>query len=386
MINKADLILRLVKSRRFVPAGVDPAEYALQQDFVTEEERLAYIGSLFSRSGGINVGFIQSDLARVGGIETWIRTLINRMTAVNVVGVVATESRPMYVDGIKCKSGQGIASASNLCDACDVVVASNEPKLQRILKPDRRHKVIYVHHGDENCMFSNKYVDSQIEYIDALACVNPVVAAEADHRGAFRRVQYIANAPDIERTRPKVPREKIRFEVGIPQDELVILYSGRFSEEKGFDRVKAIAKLLPHGVTMVAMGGDLTHSDIPRLKFVGQQSHPGNWYHAADVAISPSINEGSGLGMLEIVLSGLPLVATCKGVIAEHPRLARVVRDDASAVEWLNAIFADLRDPDEQARRCDQAIEIVNQHYSIDDFVRSWEELIIESSALPIVR
>lgn len=386
MINRADLILRLVRSRLIPPPGVDPAEFALHQDFVTEEERTAYIGRLFKRSDGINVGFIQSDLARVGGIETWIRTLTNRLASVNVVGVVATESRPMYVDGIKCKSGQGISSAINLCEACDVVVVSNEPKLQLILQPKRKHKTIYVHHGDENCMFSNKYVDSQIEYIDALACVNPIVAAEADHRGVFQRVQYIANAPDIERTRPRVSREKVRFEVGIPQDELVILYSGRFSEEKGFSQVKAIAKLLPNGVTMVAMGGDLTHSDIPRLKFVGQQSHPGNWYHAADVAISPSINEGSGLGMLEIVLAGLPLIATRKGVVAEHQELARIVRDEATASEWINHIFSDLRDPSEQARRCDSAIDIVNQNYPVDRFIQSWEKLIVDTACMPAIR
>lgn len=111
-------------------------------------------------------------------------------------------------------------------------------------------------------------------------------------------------------------------------EEDMVFYVGRHSEQKGLEHlIYGFKKLLDDRDTTLVIGGEgeLTSSfetfvDIlgieERVRFVGfiPAKELGDYYRAADVFVSPSINEPFGLTITEALESGTPVVATQNGV------------------------------------------------------------------------
>jgi glycosyltransferase involved in cell wall biosynthesis len=379
------------RGRVHVPVGLSQDQrvaLALQSDIFTAGER-AWLAGESRSSGGrlfgghqlgdprLRVGFVQSGLHRVGGIESWLRTFTGHLRSAKIVGVCASVPHgDIFTDGLGVPVGVGIDEAAELAENVDVLVASNEFRLEAILaKASARPRVVMVHHGDQKCEASKRAIIGQRPLIDHVVAVNPAVAESLALQ--MPKVTHIRNSPDPRRTEPRVPRARLLADVGIPAFGRVVLYSGRFAREKGYELAREIGTRLPEGYWLVTMGG-MDHFQHPRIRCVGKQQHPGNWYHAADVAISTSHSEGAGLGMMEIVLSGLPLLASPCGVVLESPELAKIVSAEATADDWVRAILHDVEDDRGQEARRARAREIIHARYSVDEFVRRWSALLSE--------
>jgi D-inositol-3-phosphate glycosyltransferase len=150
-------------------------------------------------------------------------------------------------------------------------------------------------------------------------------------------------------------RVTARAELGLSEDELVLLYVGRIQPLKGLElAVRAVEELRPaldERLTFVVVGGasgeeggrelcrlerlvvDLGLTDT--VRFVGPQPHPRLpvFYRAADVVVVCSYSESFGLAALEAHACGVPVVGTAVG------GLSYVVHDGGSG--WL----VDTRDP-----------------------------------------
>lgn len=125
---------------------------------------------------------------------------------------------------------------------------------------------------------------------------------------------------------PKSSGIKVRKRHGIDGD--MVLFIGRHAEQKGLEHlIYGFNKLLDeHEATLVIGGkGHLSEALQTFVEILGIEENVvftgfipreelGDYYAAADVFVSPSINEPFGLTITEALESGTPVVATSNGV------------------------------------------------------------------------
>jgi D-inositol-3-phosphate glycosyltransferase len=130
-------------------------------------------------------------------------------------------------------------------------------------------------------------------------------------------------------------RREAMHQLGLPSDKSILLYVGRFTSEKGIDRLLAAmpsieAGLRPH---LVMIGGDGDKDEgttgikelARRLGLAEQVTFAGRipqdrlplYYSAADLMVFPSLYESFGLVALESLACGTPVVSTPVGAL-EH--------------------------------------------------------------------
>ncbi|MET0838240.1 MAG: glycosyltransferase family 4 protein [Marmoricola sp.] len=124
------------------------------------------------------------------------------------------------------------------------------------------------------------------------------------------RVRVVGNGVDTSLFRPASSAERVdvRRSLGLPLDQPLVLFVGRFVPKKGFAHVAAAAS---DAYGIVFVGGDRPPGvDDPRLHFLGGRpaSEVPPIYRCADVMVVASVGE-CPLTVLEAMSSGLPVVA-----------------------------------------------------------------------------
>jgi glycosyltransferase involved in cell wall biosynthesis len=102
-------------------------------------------------------------------------------------------------------------------------------------------------------------------------------------------------------------------------DDLLLLYVGRLSKEKGVEQLRELCEL--PGVRVALVGGGPQASDMKRYFATTQAQFTGiltgadliDAYNAADVFVFPSQSETFGLAPLEAMACGLPVIAPFVG-------------------------------------------------------------------------
>jgi len=134
---------------------------------------------------------------------------------------------------------------------------------------------------------------------------------------------------DVDVFRPERSSPSIRRRFGVGPRGRLVLYVGRFSPEKGMDALVTGLPLLLEGsedrVVLVGDGplkADVTRAagDDPRIRFVDfvrDRGELAGLMASADVFLSPGPHETFGLGALEAMSSGTPVVAAASGGVME---------------------------------------------------------------------
>lgn len=126
-------------------------------------------------------------------------------------------------------------------------------------------------------------------------------------------------------SRPRSSGFNVRQENGIDGD--IVFYVGRHSEQKGLEHLLyGFSKLLDERDATLVLGGEghMTEALRQFVEILGIEENVlftgfipreqlGDYYRAADVFVSPSINEPFGLTITEALESGTPVVATTNG-------------------------------------------------------------------------
>ena len=236
----------------------------------------------------------------------------------------------------------------------------------------------------------------------ALLPISEFVAA--DSRGMVRAgvpVTVLPNGVDTAHFRPAVgarERASIRHRFGLPLDERLVLYVGRFVPKKGFHLLAACSG---QGYRVVFAGGDRPRGVTdPRLIFLGRldPDDVARVYRAVDLFVSASVGE-CPLTVLEAMSSGLPVLLNddpghralglpsgaaawadlrggdLPGLVAHHlrdeGRLRRLAANGRVAAErafsWdahvdrLWRVYESLLDPDRDHRT---RVAVVTSHYA----------------------
>ncbi|MFB6204142.1 MAG: glycosyltransferase family 4 protein [Candidatus Nanohaloarchaea archaeon] len=147
-------------------------------------------------------------------------------------------------------------------------------------------------------------------------------------------------------SQPSSTGKNVKEELGI--DGKMVFFVGRHAEQKGIEHLLyGFSKFLNAGDATLVIGGEGHMTPAledfveilgigDRVKFPGfiPDEELGDYYSAADVFVSPSIDEPFGLTLTEALESGTPVVATENGAEEVLPQDSFVkVRPDSDSIK-----------------------------------------------------
>ena len=203
------------------------------------------------------------------------------------------------------------------------------------------------------------------------------------------KVQTIRNGVDIAGWPvSKADRLRLRKSLGVADNEVLIGAIGRLDQQKGHVYLlEAIAKLRAvQAVRCVIIGGGPLKAELDAkvralgldgvAQLIGEQRDVPAWLSALDIFCLPSLWEGLPNALLEAMALGLPVVATNVDGVPE------AVANDISGLlcnpKDSQSLFIPLQDlvvdPELRKRLGEHAKQVVNEHFTLAEMLRRYEE------------
>lgn len=209
----------------------------------------------------------------------------------------------------------------------------------------------------------NKKIDKQIEenYKKFTAFVALSESVKKDYLSLNipeDKIHIIPNGVDCARFNMPIDREKVRSELGVGNNQKLIVTVGRRHPKKGFEHIPKIIKKLVKkfnnfkwlligkgnkSIKLLAekkgVGEYLIVKEInPRKSNTGEPEVPSSkliqYYKASDIFVFPTIIETFGMVLVEAMAAGLPIVTT------DAPGPSDIIRDGE------NGLINESRDVD----------------------------------------
>jgi glycosyltransferase involved in cell wall biosynthesis len=173
---------------------------------------------------------------------------------------------------------------------------------------------------------------------DCLIAVSEEIAQLLERAGVPRpRIARIPNAVDLEKFHPvsRDQQRELRAHLGLPIERTIAVFAGRLSAAKGvMSLIAAWPELLTRWTDLhlvfvgtgrgsfddceTMLADNIRSLGIERhVQMVGASDTVHRYLQAADFSVLPSRYEGFGLGIIEALGCGLPLVVTPVGVARE---------------------------------------------------------------------
>jgi glycosyltransferase involved in cell wall biosynthesis len=223
-----------------------------------------------------------------------------------------------------------------------------------------------------------------------IICVSNPVASSLIAEGVSPRLLEVV--PNGVPTTGILDRSAARAELGVDAARSVIGMVGRLRREKRHDlAIQALALLRNEGVdVMLCCVGDGPELAPLRavadglgvgdhVRWTGEVSNAGRLARAFDAAVLCSDYEGMPLAALEVMVAGVPLVATAVGslpeLLAEGGGIT-VPPGDAQALATALATVLVDRDPAERLATAQRARDLFGLDRVADDVQRVYDEVL----------
>lgn len=264
--------------------------------------------------------------SQIAGSERYCIDLANRQAAlgheVHVAGVPGSPLAAGLAKGVLFHPIGRLFRKARLqrlidAEAIDVCHAHLSPAckaVSRLQKGDVK-RVATLHVG---------YKARQHERLDGVICVNN---AQAQRIAGFDgQAQVISNW--LPATGDQTADPRLRAELRLPADALLIGAVGRLHRSKGYDvLISAFRAVAPANAALVIIGEgphrkalEKLRGGDPRIHLPGFRKDVAGFLRSLDLFVSPSREESFGLAILEAMQAGLPIVATQTEGPSEHLR------------------------------------------------------------------
>lgn len=158
------------------------------------------------------------------------------------------------------------------------------------------------------------------------------------------KIAVIHNAVDGEEFRPDpAARSRVRAELGLREDDYVLLFCGTGFRRKGLDFALAAVDRTPSAKLLVA--GEGRPRPHPRARFLGRRSDAAALYAASDALILPTLYDPFPNACLEAMASGIPVIVSRVAGVSEIIDGDSIVVEDPTDIEALAAAVRRLEDP-----------------------------------------
>lgn len=160
----------------------------------------------------------------------------------------------------------------------------------------------------------------------AYRCVAVSKKAGLETYGSESPFNVMPNGIEMDRILPRIGRKDARELWGIGEEEYVILFAGRLSDEKNPEAILDAMELLPNNYTALFVGNGRLEESIHdraarsfdgRVRMLPSMHHLGDVYAVADVFVLVSDFEGDSLAWKEAMCAGLPCICSDVGSVRE---------------------------------------------------------------------
>jgi glycosyltransferase involved in cell wall biosynthesis len=206
---------------------------------------------------------------------------------------------------------------------------------------------------------------------------------------ASRDIRVIHNAVSLDGDGPEQARQTIRRNLGLPDDEAIVLMVASQQEVKNypmFIRAASLVCLDRERVTFVGVGRNDMVDELrtlaeecgcgEKVKFAGQQSDIRPWLAAADMFCLTSDSEGCPNALLEAMLAELPVVSSnfssAEEIVANGRNGVLVPLNDHRAMAREIALLIEDKERARGLARC--ARETVIRDYSWEALTQEMEQ------------
>jgi glycosyltransferase involved in cell wall biosynthesis len=238
-----------------------------------------------------------------------------------------------------------------------------------------------------------RWVMNRLSRADAFISLNADLTSELSAAGVLHeRISGIPNSVDCARFRPPSveEREVARSAFKIAPDATVVMFAGRLTQDKGVDflldawRSVEARSLVPGCQLLVVGDGRLAaeyrsraSKELRYASFLGRVPDIRTLLHAADALVHPSLSEGTSNIVLEAMATGLPVIGTRIGGVAEQilDGVTGVLVPPKDARALANAIAALVADRSSWSSMGAAARRSVEQRYSLGPMVDAYESL-----------
>jgi glycosyltransferase involved in cell wall biosynthesis len=228
--------------------------------------------------------------------------------------------------------------------------------------------------------------------------VNSNIGGKAIEEGLgvpHNKIEVVRSGLDVDAYRITKNRELIRSEIGVKEDQHLIVYAGRFRSVKGVEYgIRAFATALSEESSIhlaLAGEGDQLH-DLQLLvhelgiddhiTFLGVRNDMPELLSAADSVLMPSLTEGFPRTAIEAMAAGKPVIATRVGgtpeAIDDGINGILVPSKDISAMS--SAIVRLSKDQALQKNLGEAGRQRAESHYSVETYVTRLKDLYAKYS------
>lgn len=203
--------------------------------------------------------------------------------------------------------------------------------LGRLVAHKTKTKVIYTAHGFhffKGAPFTNWMIYYPIEWFlsrwtDILITINGEDYSRAKRSFRAKSTEYIPGVGiDLDKFSDiSCDREKKRIELGLQNDDIMLLSVGELNKNKNHEMViRALARIKNAKVHYVIVGQGCLYEKLinlaekvrvsEKVHLLGYRNDVAEIYQAADVFVFPSKREGLSVALMEAMASGLPIVCS----------------------------------------------------------------------------
>jgi len=276
----------------------------------------------------------------------------------------------------------------------DVVVGHDyKANIFLALATDRpRVAVVHGYTSEDSKIRMFEAIDRRVvRSAEAVVVVSDVLRAQLLEAGVPpERIHEVPNGVNADRIAAAAHegRASVRAALGLADEVPLVLVLGRLSPEKGQDTaIDAFAALGREDVRLLLVGDGASrealelraasHDLSGRVLFAGWRDDPWACLGAADLFLLPSRSEGLPLALLEALATGVPVVATRVGAVAEvlEDGGCGLVIEPDEAADMTSAIRTVLDDEEGARARANRGARRVREAYSVGAQARRLEAI-----------